>query len=361
MSIGLYDGGSSTILILPLVSMHEEYKSRAQKYGLSCKTWSSHCDLATSPQLLLVAVENCTWPSLQAHIMTLVRLGRLSRIVVDEAHLLLKHEFFRPCMGMLSFLGMLPISIILMTATCPPGLEQELFEKIGRAVYQVVRRSTDRPEIAQKFVSLRVDSGDLERIVSEEISSIARCMKGTERALLFCNSRDECDRMASLLGWMPYHSSIAGDDRSESMKLWKNGTTLGLVSTSMLNCCLDYHNVPYIFHLGPPRDAVDYYQAIGRSARAGGVGTSIVYFNPLSLRKPKSGGIDRFGELVIYDMMHDTSLCRRLRPSFFLDGVGVPCAMLAGAELCDICAAQSNVARPNPGLRRIPGYLVTKS
>jgi hypothetical protein len=225
----------------------------------------------------------------------------------------------------------------------------------------VVRRSTDRPEIAQKFVSLRVDSGDLERIVGEDISSVTRCMKGEERALLFCNSRDECDRMASLFGWMPYHSSISADERSESMKLWKDGTTLGLVSMSVLNYCFDYPNVAYVFHLGPPTDAVDYYQAIDRLAQAGGVGASNVYFDPSLLRKPKDSSIDRFGKLVIYDVMHDTSLCRRLRLGFFLDGVGVPCAMLAGAELCDICAAQSSTTRPNSGLQRIPGDLVITS
>src|ERR1700687_5674561 len=139
MNIGLYDHGTSTVMILPLIAMHEEYKFRAQKYGVSCRTWSSACDPSTSPQLLLVAVETCAWTDLQHYIATLVRLGRLARVVVDEAHLLLKHESFRPCMAMLSFLGTHPISLVLMTATCPPSLEKVLFEKLGRKVYKVLR------------------------------------------------------------------------------------------------------------------------------------------------------------------------------------------------------------------------------
>ena len=76
---------------------------------------------------------------IRTYITTLLRLGRLSRIVINEAHLLEKHETLRPCMSTLAFLGMLPVPIILMTATCPRTLEHRAFEKLGRKVYQVLR------------------------------------------------------------------------------------------------------------------------------------------------------------------------------------------------------------------------------
>jgi superfamily II DNA helicase RecQ len=123
--------------------------------------------------------------------------------------------------------------------------------------------------------------------------------------------------------WKPYHSSIPIAERSEAMKGWKGGVVTGLACTSMLNCCLDYPSVRYVFHLGPPRDVIDYYQAIGRAGRDGGVGKSIVYFDPMSLTGPARSSSDPFGKQVIYDMLRDGSLCRRLRPSFFLDGIGV--------------------------------------
>jgi hypothetical protein len=296
---------------------------------------------------------------LQDHVATLIRLGRLARIVVDEAHLLAKHQSFRPCMGMLTSFGTLAISIVLMTATCPNSLERHLFEKLGRKVYRVVRRSTDRPEICQKMIPIWADRGEFEQTVAKSIMSTITFSNKAERALLFCNSRDECDRMAKLLGWEPYHSSIPIEERSEGKKSWKKGAVLGLACTSMLNCCLDYPYVNYVFHLGPPRDAVDYYQAIGRAARADdGVGKSIVYFDPALLERPADvSGNDLFGKRIIYDMLRDTSLCRRLRPGFFLDGVGVPCAMLPHAQLCDNCLAQLN-CQPDPGLHRIPGAFI---
>ena len=359
MNISLYDGGASSILILPLAAMHEEYIFRAQQYGLTCKTWTSNCNFATqaAPQLLLVGVENCSWPHLQAHIKTLIQLGCLARIVIDEVHLLLKHEPFRPCMGMLKFFGTLAIPLVLMTATCPKSLEGEVFEKLGRKVYQVLQQSTDRPEISQEVMPIQAKTGKFEEIVANNITSATCLLKDTERVLLFCNSRDECDRMARLLGWRPYHSSIPVEERSEAMKLWKDGAILGLAATSMLNCCLDYPNIRYVFHLGPPRDVIDYYQAIGHSARAGGAGKSIIYFDPASLKKVMGDAHDPFGRGIIYDMLCDTSLCRRLRPNFFLDGIGIPCAMLPSAQLCDVCMAQSSSQPSNPGLHRIPDHL----
>jgi hypothetical protein len=357
MSVRLYDDGATTILILPLVAMQEEYKSRAGHYGLSCKAWRTDCDPSTAPQLLLVAVEHCAWSDLRAYISTLVRLGRLARIVVDEAHLLVKRESFRPCMDTLAFFGTLPISIILMTATCPPRLERLLFEKLGRKVYQVLRRSTDRPEICQQLIPMRIEQADLEEEVAKHIVQTTHLAKSNERALLFCNSRDECDRMSALLGWAPYHSSIPVENRSKAMASWKDGSVFGLVCSSMLNCCLDYPNVRYVFHLGPPRDAVDYSQAIGRLARSGFIGLSIIYFDPAVLRQAMGDGDDLFGQQAIYLLLSDSSLCRRLHTFFFLDGIAVPCVMMSQAQLCDVCEAQLHCQPPDSDLHRIPDYL----
>ena len=354
LSVAFYDGGKSTVLILPLLAMHDEYKGRAKKYSLSCETWTADSNPPPTTQIILVAVENCAWEQLQAHITTLICLGQLARIVVDEAHLLLKHASFRPCVDMLEYLGRMPTSILLMTATCPPNLEQKLFAKLGRQIYQVLRRTTDRPEIAQKMVAM--SSQDIEKTVATNITSITQQFHGPDRALLFCWSHDECDRMAQLLNWKPYHASIPLEERSRYMKMWVNGEVLGLACTSMLNCCLDYPSVRAVFHLGPPRDVIDYYQAIGRAVRNGTNGQAIVYFDPTRLKR--IAGEDPYGAGVMYDTLRDNFTCRRLRSTLFLDGFGVPCAMLPGAQLCDICEAEAERKPPENGPLRFPQHLL---
>jgi hypothetical protein len=301
-----------------------------------------------------VAVENCAWDELKVQVETLIRLGRLARIVVDEAHLLLKHSSFRPCVDMLEYCGRMPTSILLMTATCPHGLEQTLFAKLGRTVYQVLRRSIERPEIAQKMVA--VASNDMEETVVANIKSITKHFRDHDRALLFCWSHAECDSMAKALGWQPYHASIPLEERAKFMKMWKNGEIQGLACTAMLNCCLDYPAVRCVFHLGQPRDAIDYYQAIGRVVRNGEPGQSVVYFDPNRLKK--ATGDDPYGVGVIYDMLRDNSLCRRLRPAMFFDGSAIPCAMLPNAQLCDICEAEATRVPPSGAPLRFPPHLL---
>ena len=338
LNVSQCNQGKTTVIILPLLAMHSEYHERAVKHNLSCESWDLHTSsINQPPQILLVAVDSCAWDFLKNHLETLQHIGRLARVVVDEAHLLLKHEGFRPCMHLLQFLGGFPIPIMLMTATCPPNLEKDAFEKIGRTSFQVLRQSTCRPEIQQKLVLLAdvKDDKELQSAVACKISLITPSLAEEERMLLFCLSHSDCDEMAEHLGWKPYHSHVAQEERSKSMRMWKAGQIPGRACTSMLNCCLDFPHVHYVFHLGLPRDAVDYSQAIGRCSRDGKFGTAIVYYRHGG--KQSSSLEDRFGRFTILQMARDQNLCFNSALGLFLDGHGIPCFARQDAALCSSC------------------------
>ncbi|KAG5223759.1 P-loop containing nucleoside triphosphate hydrolase protein [Salix suchowensis] len=287
--------------------------------------WRS--DPATAPQILLVAAENCAF--FKAYLSCLTHLGRLARIVFDEAHLMLKHASFRPCFLALEFFGSIPAPIVLMTATCTKEMERQLFAMMGRAVFRTLRQPCDRAEIAHSVTEVPTStSSEFEEAVAIQITTAVKELQGT------------CDRMAELLGWLPYHSSITAQDRSINLRAWREGRIQGLSCTSMLNCCLDYPAVRFIFHLGQPRDVVDYWQAVGRSSRDGDPGRSIIFVPPLDQVKQFKAGVDDvFGTLVIAKMIYD-HICRRLHPVTFLDGHAVTCSMLPLAQMCDVCFQQ---------------------
>ena len=77
--------------------MHNEYKMQARRHNLTLETWTIDSDPSACPQIVLVAVEACAWDKLKFYVMTLIRVGHLARLVVDEAHLLIQHSSFRPC------------------------------------------------------------------------------------------------------------------------------------------------------------------------------------------------------------------------------------------------------------------------
>ena len=163
--------------------------------------------------------------------------------------------------------------ITLLPGLFTRSLESQLFGRLDPNSDEVLGRRTDQ---RQAMITIQVRQDDYEETAANRIISATRLCKDSERALLFCQHHDQCDRMARRLGWRPYHSSVSSEDRLQAIKSWKEGAVVGLVSTSILSCCLDYPHVRYVFHLGFPRNVVDYCQAIGRAARGGGVGTSIV-------------------------------------------------------------------------------------
>ena len=311
-----------------------------------------------SPQILLVAIESCVWDTLLIYLFGLLHLGRLACLVVNEAHLLPKHKSFRPCINFLKVFGSILISIVLLTTTCPPALEKTIFQKLGHDIYCVLRQGTDRPEIAQHMIPIALKGSDnLESIVVKEISTLMAQLVGDNRMLLFCLSHEDCGQMGMLLDWKPYNSAISLENRSKFMNMWWDGLIPGLVCTSMLNCCLDYPAVRFVFHLDAPRDAVDYYQAIGRCARDGKPGTSFVYYVPRNGTGPS--GEDPFGRSVIWEMLHGsgTSLCQRVLPGKFLDAFSIPCTMQQNANLCDICLKGITADRHVPtNLTKSPSF-----
>ena len=147
LSIARYDGGNTTVLILPLLAMHDEYEMRARKYKLSFETWTINSNPSACSQIVLVAIEACAWDALKTYIMTIIRIGRLACIAFDEAHLLLQHLSFRPCLEMLEYLGRMSTPVLLMTAMCSRRLEGKLFEQVGRKVYQVYDRRPTVPKL----------------------------------------------------------------------------------------------------------------------------------------------------------------------------------------------------------------------
>jgi hypothetical protein len=338
--------------------MHDEYLSRAKKHGVTCEVWSPHCRTTEAPQLLLVAMECSAWEQFKLYLNSLIILGQLARVVVDESHLLLKHEGFRECVDMLQHFGQMAISIILMTATLPSSIEGRLFEKVGRRVYRVLRRNSERPEIAHRMIPLETPDSDFEDVVAQRIEEQLEKLKGRERILLFCNSRAECDRMAKKLGWRAYHSDIPIADRSHHMQEWLAGEKIGLSCTSMLNCCLDYPAVRIVVHLRIPRDAIDYCQGVGRASRDGSPGWSFVFFNINQCRKIT--GEDPFGRAAMHETLKDGSTCRRLRIALFLDGTAIPCTMLPNGQLCDVCERQLIQAPPSDGPMVFPTHLLPR-
>src|SRR5438105_3866661 len=83
------------------------------------------------------------------------------RIIIDECHVTLIHRKFRPVMRRLgSLVRCVSVPLVLLTATLPINMEEELRIFLGCIEWEVIRKSSERSELQYQILNLedKVDS-----------------------------------------------------------------------------------------------------------------------------------------------------------------------------------------------------------
>jgi ATP-dependent RNA helicase RhlB len=106
--------------------------------------------------------------------------------------------------------------------------------------------------------------------------------KGLHKVLIFCNRRDEVRRLTEMLNRYGIHSSeLSGDipqeKRIKRLEQFKAGKIRVLVATDVAGRGLHIEGMDHVINYHLPFDPEDYVHRIGRTGRAGAVGTSISF------------------------------------------------------------------------------------
>jgi hypothetical protein len=112
-------GRYTTVVICPFVALRNEIEHRAQEANISLQVYSK----LTSPSgvdILLVPVEHCVLPAFQSHLAHLHAQDQLGRIVLDECHVALIDNLWRPILHNLRYIRKAPVQLLLLSATVPP-------------------------------------------------------------------------------------------------------------------------------------------------------------------------------------------------------------------------------------------------
>ena len=121
-----------------------------------------------------------------------------------------------------------------------------------------------------------------------------------------------------------------------------------MVCSSLLGCGIDVEGVSTVYHFKTPWSILDFAQESGRAGRGGKPSTSVV-FAAIDEREPDvedDGGL--YGKQTMREWVLQSSVCRRIALSSFLDNGRTTCSLLKGAVHCDVCAAES--MKEHPGL-----------
>src|SRR5436190_35647 len=342
----LLPGAGTTVVITPLVALAENMLVRCKEANIDCILYGwGPSQMAT---IIIVVTESTVTGSFNQFILDIHLKGRLDRIVLDEVHKLLMDSNFRLKLDDIRKLA-LPVQYVSLTATLPPSLLEQYKNFMCFQNPMVIRELNKKPRVRYRIQ--RISDKDSKAETKQLLNRELEFCKDTEKVLVFCRSRGDCDSWARQFNCGVYYSD--SKDKAEPLRNWHGGL---LFATGALGSGVDIKNIKCVIHLGVPYGAINFDQEVGRGGREGQVVNSIIVIRDgefirllaedTSTLPPDDAAMR---ELIMTDG------CRRLGLSQYMNGSseGMSCAELEG-QLCDNCVVAAVAARGTAaGKRRL--------
>jgi ATP-dependent RNA helicase DeaD len=199
-------------------------------------------------------------------------------LVLDEADEMLSMGFARE---LHAILDLLPKNRqgLFFSATIPPDIERLAHSQLKDP--EVITLSSDQVGALQiahyVYVTQAGDKvGQLARIIEVE---------DPESAIIFCNTRDETQRVSEALNNRGFDADwLNGDlpqpDRERVMSATREGRLRFLVATDVAARGIDISHLTHVINYDFPETAEQYVHRTGRTGRAGRTGTAIALVGP---------------------------------------------------------------------------------
>ncbi len=199
-------------------------------------------------------------------------------LVLDEADEMLSMGFARELHAILDTLPKNRQGLFF-SATIPPDIERLAHSQLKNP--EIITLSSDQVGALQiahyVYVLRQVDKRDqLMRILEVE---------DPESAVIFCNTRDETQRVAEVLkargfdaDWL--NGDLPQNDRERVMAATREGRLRFLVATDVAARGIDISHLTHVINHDFPESAEYYVHRTGRTGRAGRTGTAISIIGP---------------------------------------------------------------------------------
>ncbi len=198
-------------------------------------------------------------------------------VVLDESDEMLSMGFERELNAILEYLPP-DRQTLLFSATLPPDIER------------IAKNKLKSPE----FVTLSGDHvGALSilhyvyMVTGDKMAAFLRMIEvdNPESAIVFCNTRDETERVAGVLQRQGFEADwLNGDldqgEREKVMSATREGRIRFLVATDVAARGIDISHLTHVINFDFPQDAESYVHRTGRTGRAGRTGTAIALVTP---------------------------------------------------------------------------------
>ncbi|MBP9855031.1 MAG: ATP-dependent RNA helicase DbpA [Candidatus Omnitrophica bacterium] len=165
---------------------------------------------------------------------------------------------------------------MLFSATFPNGIKELSMELLEDAVQVTIDSQHLMSTTKQLFFKVEEDKNDaLLRLLGAY---------SPESCLIFCNSREVCQKVAGFLRTkkidsLQIHSDLEQQDRTLNLIKFDNKSCRILIATDLASRGFDIKDVSVVMNYDLPNDPELYIHRIGRTGRAGQEGLAISLYN----------------------------------------------------------------------------------
>ncbi len=198
-------------------------------------------------------------------------------LVLDEADEMLSMGFARELHAILEQLPK-DRQGLFFSATVPPEIERLALSRLKEPEF--VTLSSDQVGALEIEHYVYHVPGDKREAILKVID-----VENPESAIIFCNTKDETERVAELLQGKGYAADwLNGDleqrDRERVMSATREGKLRFLVCTDVASRGIDISHLTHVINFDFPESTEAYVHRTGRTGRAGRTGTAISLVSP---------------------------------------------------------------------------------